>query len=117
TSTNWNAFSPPETYDQGRATSNAASVAAAASQGQRRRGAALGAASSAISRMTWASSAGSIATGRRSSLTTRSMMSSSRSNMFGLGQEPLQLFARALHAHLQRRNAGAGQLRDLLIFE
>src|SRR5216117_3539210 len=48
---------------------------------------------------------------------TRSTKSSSGSNMLGLSEVLLQLLARALHAHLERRYSGAGQLGDLLVLE
>ena len=42
---------------------------------------------------------------------------SASSNMFRLFQESLQLLAGTFHAHLQRRNARPGELRDLLVLE
>src|SRR5262249_53257538 len=56
-------------------------------------------------------------TGRRSCWITRATTSSSRSNMLRLSQILLQLLAGPLDPHLERRNAGAGQLRDLLVLE
>src|SRR6266487_5907049 len=42
---------------------------------------------------------------------------SSCSNMLGLSQVTLELLARALYAHLERRDAGAGQLRDRFVLQ
>src|SRR6266550_7157489 len=92
---------------------NDTNTAAAASHGQiLRAGSGF-----AIACMTRASRAGSIATGRRSCWTTRCTTSSSCSNMLGLSQVTLELLARALHAHLERRDAGAGQLRDRFVLQ
>src|SRR5206468_11162097 len=87
---------------------NDTNTAAAASHGQILR---AGGSGFAIACMTRASRAGSIATGRRSCWATRCTTSSSGPNMLGLSQVTLELLARALPAHLERRDAGAGALR------
>src|ERR1041384_8798030 len=93
---------------------NDTNTAAAASHGQMLRAGGLG---FAIACMTRASRAGSIATGRRSCWITRCTTSSSCSNMLGHSQVTLELLASALHAHFERRYAGAGQPRDLFVLQ
>src|SRR5258708_4785527 len=118
TKTNWKAAGPLwSSRVQGCVMRSVPSTAAVASRDHsgQTRGFARGA--SATSRMTRASSPGSIVTGRRSCRITRSTTSSSRSNMLRLSEVLLQLLAGALHSHLQRRYPGAGQLGDLLVLE
>src|SRR2546430_2096364 len=71
----------------------------------------------AICSITRASRPASIATGRRSCRTTRPISSSSGSNTFRLSENRLQLLARPLHSHLERRHARTGQLRHLFVLE
>src|SRR5207302_8986674 len=71
----------------------------------------------AICAITRASSPASTVTGRRSWRTTRPISSSSGSNMFRLSENRLQLLARPLHAHLERRHARTRQPRHLFVFE
>src|SRR5437588_73651 len=71
----------------------------------------------AICAITRASSPASTVTGRRSWRTTRPISSSSGSNTFRLSENRLQLLARPLHAHLERRHARTRQPRHLFVFE
>src|SRR5256714_109362 len=71
----------------------------------------------AICSITRASRPASIATGRRSCRTTRRISFSSGSNTFRLSENRLQLLARPLHSHLERRHARTGQLRHLFVLE
>src|SRR5881398_69233 len=67
--------------------------------------------------ITRASRPASTVTGRRSWRTTRPISSSSGSNTFRLSENRLQLLARPLHSHLERRHARTGQLRHLFVLE
>src|SRR2546428_4033834 len=67
--------------------------------------------------ITRASRPASTVTGRRSWRTTRPISSSSGSNTFRLSENGLQLLARALHAHLERRHPRTGQPRHFFVFE
>src|SRR5256885_1813805 len=71
----------------------------------------------AICSITRASRPASTVTGRRSCRTTRPISSSSGSNTFRLSENRLQLLARPLHSHLERRHARTGQLRHLFVLE
>src|SRR5256886_4331762 len=70
-----------------------------------------------ICSITRASRPASPVTGRRSCRTTRPISSSSGSNTFRLSENRLQLLARPLHSHLERRHARTGQLRHLFVLE
>src|SRR2546423_3317731 len=67
--------------------------------------------------ITRASRPASTVTGRRRCRTTRPISSSSGSNTFRLSENRLQLLARPLHSHLERRHARTGQLRHLFVLE
>src|SRR5947207_11387659 len=66
--------------------------------------------------ITRASRPASTVTGRRSWRTTRPISSSSGSNTFRLSENRLQLLARPLHAHLERRHARTRQPRHRFVF-
>src|SRR2546430_4328724 len=67
--------------------------------------------------ITRASRPASTVTGRRRCRTTRPISSSSGSNTLRLSENRLQLLARPLHSHLERRHARTGQLRHLFVLE
>src|SRR5256886_17058693 len=71
----------------------------------------------AICAITRASSPASTVTGGRSWRTTRPISSSSGSTTFRLSENRLQLLARPLHAHLERRHARTRQPRHLFVLE